>query len=180
MKCPNCKNNISISNQYCPICGHPIESESKQKFLKKRKRKNRTIIISTLLGIVLFIALIIFGIYMLITTLFKDVSIKEYVELGIDQVPTIYKVLGEHPIKSYNTHRHNDETTIFYHYQGLTTEDVEKYTDALLKEGYNLSDYYSNTYVKEADENGYIIIITIDKSTIKYQKNDDNINNYLK
>lgn len=180
MKCPKCKSNISLSNQYCPICGHSIEPETKQKFLKKRKRKNRTIIISTLLGIVLFIALIIFGIYMLITTIFKDISTKEYVELGIDQVPTIYKVLGNHPIKSYNSHHYYDETTVSYHYQGLTTEDVEKYTDVLLQEGFKLSDNHQDTYVKEAKENGYIIIITIDKSTIKYQKNDDNINNYLK
>ena len=61
--------------------------------------------------------------------------------------------------------------------ESLDKDVCEQYE---LKEGYDLSDYYSNTYVKEADENGYIIIITIDKSTIKYQKNDDNINNYLK
>lgn len=118
---------------------------------------------------------------------FKFVWNKKLHNYGKDQIPTIYGAVGKRNVTSFSAEF--DSTSfkkVTYSIDDFEEDDMDEINEFLLLEGYelviNLNSTY--TYLKESNEIGKVLLITIDYTDndiiVNYIKKDGSIYDYEK
>lgn len=88
----------------------------------------------------------------------------EYIELGNDEIPTIYKIIGEKKVCSVNSKTSGDYSyeVLSYCEDEITTSEMNRYAEYLQTIGYLVVD--SNVLGKYSVDSGYAVFIEINGS----------------
>lgn len=169
MYCDNCGRKADDNDIYCADCGKQIiRNNSNQGIninIKKPKKKNTTRIILTIFFSILALMVVSFVIvFTLVLGWFNKIGKREYITLSDDQVISLYNVIGEDNIYSYNTKYEDGKTvkTISYSYDDVDSSEIDIYRKALVNDGfYTVYDSIGYSYIKESNEDNHVIIVTI-------------------
>jgi len=105
---------------------------------------------------------------------------KDYFEIGADRVPSVKYVLGDAPgISSFSNSKSGGVEQVVVQYKAADDPagDMKEYTSVLISKygfysvnGFDFSDSRGRDiqFAKESDEDGYVVMVTIDYSTSGY------------
>lgn len=122
-----------------------------------------------------------FGIFGFIFSMFDSFASKEFIEFGIDSIPTLYELNGESNVCSYSSSSSNSEGEIIMEYCGDSDYDdlFEEYVDYLTdSEDFEMiSNGDVIRLVKLSDEEGYMLVVDLDynNNSITYTKTYDDL-----
>ncbi len=183
MYCSNCGKKANDSNKFCENCGQPLDNvtsnSSNGEVVKTLGNVNKKAVAIAIIIPIIFVIIIVGTIGAIVWLVFSslgNIQTTEYVELGDDEIPTIYNVLGEKRLCSYNSETSYNGRIIHYQYCDgeLNYDEYDEYISYLLgKEDFLGSN--NNSYVvlqKNSVDDEQIILVKIDKYTneISYSK----------
>ncbi len=194
MYCEKCNKKFPENSKYCDVCGKKLKKLEEDKVTiteKNNTPKDKWGKKIVIIIIVLF-AFAVFSTVFFVSSFVKwnmKVSTLEYIKLGNDSIPTMYK---NNNIKAKINSKEisNDEIEIDLYYNNLYDNNIiNDYIAFLGKENFvfvreDVDDFY---LVKESVDSGKILLVELDKDfddseqlTITYEKRQGNISNYLK
>ena len=194
MYCEKCNKYYSKSDKYCNECGNElVEKNIPQN--KKNKNNKKSKIILIILGIVLFVASTIFA-FVSVFKYFDKVSVLEYVELGKDKIPTMYKLNNNVIADWYSKKIENNYNGVKLEYNKdlYNYNIVDEYVEYLESVGFkiytdDIIDLSNDLYlVKESSEKNKVLIVSIHESTgdeygttfsVTYSKRNGDIEDYI-
>lgn len=139
--------------------------------MKKMDKSVKVLIVMSVITIVLF------GLNTYIKKSNKiDYSDKEYIEINNDNIPSVYKLIGNKKIIKTTTGTDSKGMYVELVYSDLSQEEVIDYLSEFRNDDYVLisSDKNSAIIANESKESGKVITITASysekKTTIKYSK----------
>ena len=175
MFCPNCGQQANANNKFCENCGQPLDinipnNSSNGEVVNTPKKVNKKAVAIALIIPLIFIILIVGSIGFVAWLVFSslgDIQTKEYIEFGDAEIPTVYSVLGEKNVCSYNSETTYSGKVVHYQYCDgeLNYDEYNKYISYLL-ENEDFLGSNTNSYVvlqKDADDE-QTILVKIDKA----------------
>jgi len=131
--------------------------------------------------IIVGLGLLIGGIVLIASLVTGNSADKDFYEIGVDKIPSVKNILGEiRDISGVSSSTSGGVTTKTYTYDvpENQNEDMQKYADALI----NKHDFYSTSahdysgssgkgfeLTRLSDEEGYIVVLTIDYDSNGYE-----------
>lgn len=188
MFCENCGNKLEKDDLFCKSCGNKLNRNEIKKVRPKKTNPGRSLATKITFIILGVCSLFVIGLIAFILIILNSFETKSYITMGKDQIPTIYGAVGKRNVTSFSAEF--DSTSSFkkvtYSIDEFEEDDMDEINEFLLLEGYelviNLNSTY--TYLKESNEIGKVLLITIDYTDndiiVNYIKKDGSIYDYEK
>jgi len=169
MYCPNCGNDMK-EDKFCTKCGYSKGSRNDvtPPAPVTNPKKSSKGGVAAIIAVIALFGLMFFGsIITIIVFVFKStfgLASKEFVELDMFSIPTIYKVTGE-KFNICSFHYESSDISVKL-CNPISDEKVKEYVDYLI----NHEDYIlyegSYDYNLYKEDNGYVIYVIIDNNSV--------------
>ncbi len=187
MFCGNCGKKFESNEQFCSNCGYKRETIQVGGYgMNGNVQPNQPIqpvkksgaVGCAIVGVVAFLILVvgfIVFVFAIVFTVLNEMKTQEYVNLGDDEIPTIYKIFDEEMnICSVSTSTSGKEVKYKHGYCTSVNEKYfDEYFDYLIEEEdfMELTTYGTRVIGKESVDDGYIIEIRIQSyETLVFEK----------
>ena len=169
MYCVKCDKYFEKNCTYCNLCGEKLIEKDLPK--KNKSKKKLLIIFGIIISIILIITSTIFCVYSIYKYETKIASL-EYIKLGSDEIPTIYKYNKDIKIDFYEKSIENNEIEVeIEYYDDIYKYDIlNNYINDLEQNGFDkvMNENGEWYLVKKSNEQGKLILIKVYQEYDRY------------